>query len=144
MNDNENAASLAERLKELIRRGGIARIQVLRGEQLVLNLPLNAGVAGAAVGLYAAPWTLAAAAAAALGFNCRIRLVKVGGETVTLEEGKDYTVEYRGNIDPGTGQAVITGKGNFTGSITKTFTILPPAAEVASRRRKLSPLTILT
>ncbi len=54
---------------------------------------------------------------------------KVGGETVTLEEGKDYTVEYRGNIDPGTGRAVITGKGNFTGSITKTFTILPPAEE---------------
>lgn len=91
MNENENAASLAEQLKELIRRGGIARIQVLRGEQTVLNLPLNAGVAGAAVGLYAAPWTLAAAAAAALGFNCRIRLVKVNGETVELlsrEQGK--------------------------------------------------------
>ena len=38
---------------------------------------------GAALGL-SAPWTLAAAAAAALGVDCRVRLVKVSGETVEL------------------------------------------------------------
>ena len=74
---------LAEKLKELIRKGDIARIQLLRREELILNLPLNAGLAGAALGL-TAPWTLAAAAAAALGFDCRVILVKVSGETVEL------------------------------------------------------------
>ena len=74
---------LAEKRKALIRKGDAARIQLLRGDELILNLPLNAGLAGAALGL-SAPWTLAAAAAAALGFDCRVRLVKVSGETVEL------------------------------------------------------------
>lgn len=41
----------------------------------------------------------------------------------TLKENTDYTVSYSNNKNAGTGKAVITGKGNYTGSITKTFTI---------------------
>ena len=40
-----------------------------------------------------------------------------------LEPGTDYTYEYTDNTDYGTGHLIITGKGNFTGQIDKTFRI---------------------
>ena len=41
----------------------------------------------------------------------------------TLEEGKHYAVEYMNNNKPGTATAIITGIDNFTGSVSKDFTI---------------------
>ncbi|MCQ2528738.1 MAG: DUF4214 domain-containing protein [Saccharofermentans sp.] len=40
-----------------------------------------------------------------------------------LEEGVDYDVEYQNNTNAGTATAVITGKGNFTGSVSEDFVI---------------------
>ena len=40
-----------------------------------------------------------------------------------LEEGTDYTVAYSNNINAGTATVTITGKGEYTGKIEKTFTI---------------------
>ncbi len=44
------------------------------------------------------------------------------GET-TLTSGTDYTVSYSNNTNAGTATVIITGIGNYTGTITKTFTI---------------------
>lgn len=41
----------------------------------------------------------------------------------TLEADKDYTVSYASNINAGTATVTVTGKGNFTGTASKTFTI---------------------
>ncbi len=41
----------------------------------------------------------------------------------TLIKGTDYTVVYNNNIDVGTATAVITGNGNYSGTVTKEFTI---------------------
>ena len=43
----------------------------------------------------------------------------------TLTGGEDYTVSYQNNINAGTASAVLAGSGNFKGSLTKNFTILP-------------------
>ena len=40
-----------------------------------------------------------------------------------LVNGTDYTVAYKNNVKAGTASVVITGKGAYTGSITKKFTI---------------------
>ncbi|MBR3244458.1 MAG: BspA family leucine-rich repeat surface protein [Parasporobacterium sp.] len=48
---------------------------------------------------------------------------KVGGKTKTLSSGKDYTITYKNNINVGTATAVIKGKGNYTGTLTKKFRI---------------------
>lgn len=45
--------------------------------------------------------------------------------TTELVEGVDYDVEYLNNIDAGIGTIVITGKGDYGGSITKEFKINP-------------------
>ena len=40
-----------------------------------------------------------------------------------LTEGTDYTVTYGKNVNPGQGTVTVTGKGDYTGSQTVTFTI---------------------
>lgn len=45
------------------------------------------------------------------------------GDT-TLTKDTDYTVSYLNNTEPGTATVVITGKGTYTGGVTKTFIIL--------------------
>ncbi len=47
--------------------------------------------------------------------------VKYGSKTLT--NGTDYTVTYSNNTAVGTAKATVTGKGNYTGSISKTFNI---------------------
>ncbi len=46
-----------------------------------------------------------------------------GNETITLEKDKDYSVVYENNVNVGNATIVVTGIGNYTGEITKTFTI---------------------
>ena len=48
-------------------------------------------------------------------------MVKLNGKT--LKNGTDYTVSYSNNIKVGTAKVTITGKGNYTGSVSKTFKI---------------------
>ena len=48
----------------------------------------------------------------------------VNGKTVTLKKDTDYTVKYENNVETGTAKVIITGKGNFKGSIIKTFRIV--------------------
>lgn len=50
-------------------------------------------------------------------------LVTVKDGNRTLSQIIDYTVEYRDNVKAGTASVVVTGKGTYSGSITKTFTI---------------------
>ncbi|WP_037322999.1 leucine-rich repeat protein [Ruminococcus sp. NK3A76] len=49
--------------------------------------------------------------------------VTIKNGSVTLVNGTDYTVSYNSNINAGTGKVTITGKGNYTGSVSKSFTI---------------------
>jgi hypothetical protein len=47
--------------------------------------------------------------------------VKAGTRKLTV--GKDYKVTYKNNVNPGTASVIVTGVGNYTGTITKTFNI---------------------
>ena len=47
--------------------------------------------------------------------------VKVNGKT--LKKDTDYTVSYSNNTKVGTAKVTITGKGNYTGSVSKTYSI---------------------
>ena len=48
-------------------------------------------------------------------------LIKQGDYSLTIDQ--DYSVTYQNNINAGTGTALITGKGNYSGTLEKTFTI---------------------
>lgn len=56
--------------------------------------------------------------------------IKLG--STTLKNGTDYTVSYKNNKNIGTATVIITGKGKYSGSIKKTFTIKPKTASVKS------------
>ena len=48
--------------------------------------------------------------------------VEIGG--TSLREGRDYTLSYEGNVEPGTASVIITGKGYFKGKKAVTFRIV--------------------
>ena len=59
---------------------------------------------------------------------------KTPSVTVTLNkkqltEGSDYTVSYSNNTNVGTASATITGIGNYTGTLTSSFSIVSPEAD---------------
>lgn len=64
-----------------------------------------------------------------------------------LINNTDYTVSYSNNVDAGTATITITGKGNYTGTRTKNFTIDPKSiasatvSEIADMKYEGSPLT---
>ena len=83
--DNKKwAEETVEKIKELVRKGNVSRILVKREENTILNIPLNAGIAGTVLGLTAAPWALIASAIATLGFDCKVEILKTDGETVDV------------------------------------------------------------
>ncbi len=57
---------------------------------------------------------------------------KVNGETKRIVEGKDYTVTYANNVEKGTATATLTGMGNYTGTVTKSFNIIEYKLTVAA------------
>lgn len=56
-------------------------------------------------------------------------VVKLNGKT--LVKNTDYTVAYSNNINTGKATMTITGKGNYSGKIVKTFVITPKAPKSA-------------
>ncbi|MBQ9069624.1 MAG: Ig-like domain-containing protein, partial [Eggerthellaceae bacterium] len=51
-------------------------------------------------------------------------VVTLNGNTIP---SSNYSIAYRNNVNVGTAQMTITGKGNFTGSVVKSFQIIPGA-----------------
>ena len=49
-------------------------------------------------------------------------VVKVG--SITLKSGTDYTLSYKNNVKPGIATIIITGKGNYSGAVSRTFEIV--------------------
>ena len=49
--------------------------------------------------------------------------IKLGNKT--LKNGTDFSITYKNNTNVGTATAIITGKGAYTGKVSKTFNINP-------------------
>ena len=84
-------SGVVEKIKAAVQKGNVNRIRVMRGEEELVNIPVNAGIAGGVLGLMAGPWVLISAAVAGavakFGFDCSFQLVKEDG---TIDEiGKD-------------------------------------------------------
>ena len=74
--------------KDLIKKGNVARIQVKREDEMILNVPLNAGI----VGICIAPLASIVAVAAAFGFTCKIEVVKTDGTIIDVSDTVTETV----------------------------------------------------
>ena len=78
----EKGKSLFESLKELVKKGNVSRIQVKKNDEIVLNVPLNAGILGIAI----APLASVVAIAATFGFKCKIEVVKTDGTIIDVSD----------------------------------------------------------
>lgn len=58
--------------------------------------------------------------------------ITVKNGTRILSAGTDYTVSYSNNVNVGTGSVLVTGKGNYEGTVAKTFTIRKAAQNLTA------------
>ena len=70
--------------------------------------------------------------------------VTVKNGSKTLKNGTDYTVSYKNNKNTGKATVTITGKGNYIGTITKTFNIIPKKASISSVKNSSSKKAKIT
>ena len=64
-----------------------------------------------------------------------IQKITVNDGETTLKLGRDYKVSYKGNKKVGTATVIITGKGGYSGTITKTFKVNPKGTAL----KKITP-----
>lgn len=74
--------ALFSSIKELVKKGNVAKIQVKRDGELVLNVPVNAGI----VGVVIAPLASIVAVVAAFGFKCTIEVIKDDGTIIDVSD----------------------------------------------------------
>lgn len=79
---NGNVAKLLEKVKEAVRQGNVNKISVKKNDEVILNLPVNAGLIGTVI----FPWAAIVAVLAAFGTKCSIEIVKEGGEVLHISE----------------------------------------------------------
>ena len=65
-------------------------------------------------------------------------------ETRVLKRDTDYTVTFSNNVNEGTATAVITGKNNYTGTKTLTFTITKNRIELSNANTSIKAATTCT
>lgn len=85
----EQSSAIIDKVKEAIRKGNVAKIVVRKGDDVMLNLPVNVGI----VGTVLAPWAAVAGVVAVFGTKCTIELVKDDGEIVDISEMATDTFE---------------------------------------------------
>lgn len=74
--------ALFARLKDIIKKGNVSKIQVKKDGELVLNVPVNAGL----VGVVIAPIAAVVAVVAAFGFKCSIEIIKTDGTIIDVSD----------------------------------------------------------
>lgn len=65
---------LMEKVTALVKEGNARRVRLKKDEKVLFDITLTTGVAGAAIGLLAAPWLTVVAAAAAAGTDCVLEI----------------------------------------------------------------------
>ena len=72
------------------------------------------------------------------GIECRPALT-VTDDSTTLRQGTDFTVAWSENVNAGTATATLTGSGDYSGTVQKTFTIeKAPVTVTAADKSKIS------
>lgn len=68
--------------------------------------------------------------------------VKVQYNDIALVQGQDYKVQYSANTACGTAQVKLTGTGDYTGAVSRSFKILPGRVTGMSTSRTTTTITM--
>ena len=71
-----------------------------------------------------------------------MRLFVLTADMVNVASGVDYTVAYKNNTAVGKASAVVTGTGNYTGTITKNFIVKPAKESITSLKAGKKQITV--
>lgn len=78
----KQGSAVLDNLKELIKKGNVAKILVKKDDEVVLNIPVNLGIIGTVV----APWGAVLGVIAAFGFKCVVEVVKDDGTIIDVSD----------------------------------------------------------
>lgn len=76
--------SIIEKVKELVKKGSVSRILVRKGDKVLVDVPVNAGIAVGVVTLAVSKFLLIAGALATVGFGCTVEVIKDDGQVVDV------------------------------------------------------------
>ena len=85
----DQASHIVEKIKELIKKGNVSKIKIKKGDEIIMNIPVNVGI----LGIVFVPWVTIVSVIAALGAKCSIELVKDNGDVVNLSGKAAETFE---------------------------------------------------
>jgi len=85
----EQSTQLADKLKELIKKGNVSKIIIKKDDEVILNLPVNIGILGTII----APVPMVIAAITAYGTKCVIEVVKDDGSIIDVSDMANDTIE---------------------------------------------------
>ena len=85
-NLKQQAELIVEKVKDLVQEGNVSRVILMRMGEVLVNIPVTAGVIGALVGLSAAPFAMLSAALVSFGLDCEIIIEKADGTMLNLNE----------------------------------------------------------
>ncbi|MEG0291268.1 MAG: DUF4342 domain-containing protein [Anaerovoracaceae bacterium] len=86
----EQGTAIIDSLKELVKKGNVSKIVIKNKDgEVVLNVPVNAGILGAVV----APWGIIAGAIASFGFKCVIEVIKTDGTIIDVSDRANETAQ---------------------------------------------------
>ncbi len=102
----EKGEALFASLKSLIKKGNVARIQVKKDGDSILNVPVNAGILGICI----APLASVVAIVAAFGFKCTIEVVKTDGTIIDVSDAVSDKVSQAAEFGSDTFES-LKGKG---------------------------------
>lgn len=81
--------ALFTRIKDVVKKGNVSKIQVKKDSEIVLNVPVNAGL----VGVVIAPIAAVVAVVAAFGFKCVIEIIKDDGTIIDISDAVTDAME---------------------------------------------------
>lgn len=85
----KQGTAVLDSLKELVQKGNVAKIVVKKDDEVILNIPVNAGILGTVI----APWGAVIGVIAAFGFKCTIEIVKDDGTIIDVSDTVNDKVE---------------------------------------------------
>ena len=93
---NEKINALMAKISSAVQMGNVNRIRVMREDEELVNIPVNAGIVGGVLGVIAGPWAWISAAVAGavakFGFQCRFEIVREDGSIMEID-GEDFEDE---------------------------------------------------
>lgn len=93
---NEKINALMAKISSAVQMGNVNRIRVMREDEELVNIPVNAGIVGGMLGVIAGPWAWISAAVAGavakFGFQCRFEIVREDGSIMEID-GEDFEDE---------------------------------------------------